>query len=118
VSQPDRPVVVIVDDDAGTVMLLQLMLDDCRTIPVTSRFADLIHSQMWHGVDVAIVDLKLGQGISGEEILSFLGTYHPQIRRVALSAITDRLPSDEPLAHALLAKPFSLEALRAALART
>lgn len=106
---------VVVDDDEQTGFLLRFILDDCDVTLFTGNWQRMKRDPIWERADVAIVDLFLGFGMSGEEILVWLTSYHPNVRRIALSAIPERLPTQEPLAHTTVAKPFEPEAIRAAV---
>lgn len=110
--------VLVVEDspDIGAIFMSWLSTAGHRVILWTNRFEDLLSPEPWDGVEVAIVDLMLGPGISGAAILAYLEADQPQVRRVVCSA----LPIDDSDinggAHAVLVKPVKatqlLEALR------
>lgn len=70
-------------------------------------FADLLTPERWDGVDVAIVDLRLGEEISGEDVLRYLKKSHPYIKRIIFSAYPQFIDQNNDLADVVLEKPTS-----------
>lgn len=59
----------------------------------------------WDRYDAAVVDLNLGK-IDGVAVLEWLREYHPNIRRIAMSGLIERLDAARGVTHARLEKPF------------
>lgn len=81
----------VVEDDRTTADLLRALLEhDGYTVAVTSsNFHILLTRALWAGVDVALIDLHLGEQTSGLDVCAYLRDHHPRIRRVVLSAVAD-----------------------------
>lgn len=100
-------------------MLNALLQHEGHGVTVTnSDFATLLHPEPWMEVEAAIVDLQLGEPITGFDILIYLQAHHPTIRRIVLSGSD----SDEQirkiagnLAHTVLSKPATIEEITDAL---
>jgi len=108
--------ILVVDDDEMTCRYLVELLADHDVISVTHDFRRLIGSDLYDGVDVALVDLRLGADLSGQAVLDYLAEHHPHIRRVAVTAARDNGPAIPVLAaDTVLLKPFRMEELHAAL---
>lgn len=117
----DRPLAVrIVDDNRDIAEMVSALLS-IEGIPnaITSEDFDLLlHPDRWNGVRVALVDLNLGEPTTGKDILTFLHSDCPHIRRVVLSATADLLDQEvRDLAHAVLVKPAEITAILAEVRR-
>ena len=109
-----RRVRIVEDDPSLATMLLYALTDaGFRPVVTTSGFASLLTDAPWEGIDSALVDIRLGEETTGKDILRYLAGQFPQIRRVVLTAFSDTPLGD--LAHLVLTKPSSLDALTAAL---
>lgn len=107
--------IVVVEDHEVTAKLYAYVLElqGHQVDVVTYGFGALFAPYRWEGVDVAIVDLHLSPSVSGSEILYFLETECPHVRRIA---ITGRDRSVEgTAADAFLMKPIEVDDLFAAL---
>lgn len=81
----------VVEDDQLICDLLRMQLEhDGFDVAVTSRdFPILLAPELWEGVSCAVVDLQLNDNeINGVEVLAYLTSHHPGVRRVVLSAIS------------------------------
>lgn len=69
-------------------------------------FAGLLTREPWRDIDVAIVDIHLGEpNITGIDVLVWLKTNRPDIRRVVFSAVTNGYLTElERLADRVLTK--------------
>ena len=109
--------VVIVEDARDVARLEELLLTDAgHTVTVyTEGFDRLLHPEPWQGVDVALLDLMLGEDTSGADILGYLANHHPHIRRVVCSAVSDVLAPSTTLADVVLRKPAGVTEILAAV---
>lgn len=88
-------------------MLVGYMLEPAGIhLTVTSSgFGRLCEREAWHDVDVAIIDVLLGdEKIDGRDILRWLKTERPDIRRVVFSAVGNVYPELEEMADVVLTK--------------
>lgn len=108
--------VAIVEDspDVAEMLTAMLGLSDVETVTFTDDFASLLSAEPWQGVDVALVDLML-PGIDGDEILAYLASHHPTVRRVVLSAVAHQRLGLDQLAHAVVTKPVDTRSLLRAI---
>lgn len=108
----------VVDDDRSIIQLMTIILDQLEGIePVItgSDFERLFAPEPWEGIDGALVDMNLGSSVTGADILKYLYDNHPEIRRVAFTAM--QLPPEDvgDLAHVLLTKPADAHQIAEAL---
>jgi DNA-binding response OmpR family regulator len=102
--------VLVVDDSPAIAELLgaALLLEDYDVRTITTGFTRLLDPRApeWDGVEVLVCDLMLPES-SGLEILSVARQAHPQIRRIALTAIDKGPLIDQAtvLAHQVKTKP-------------
>ena len=84
-------VVLLVEDNPDVAWLASFHLRDAdfEVHVVGSDWRQLFDIETWVGVDVAVVDLTLGGGTSGVEVLRWLEHYLPGIRRVVFTASID-----------------------------
>ncbi len=96
--------VLVVDDDPIIARLVAdvLELSELEIRTHTARFEELLAPEPWDDVDVAIVDLMMPV-VGGEEILAYLQSELPHVRRISLSASERALP--EGLVDQRLVKP-------------
>lgn len=111
--------VVVVDDEPTLARAVASLIQDAGhdVWTVTSEFDRLLDPAFWDDVDAALVDFRLGPGISGLDVIRFLHTRRPDVRVVAWSAAGEELESriEGGIAVTLLAKPAPTEAIMAVL---
>lgn len=110
----------VCDDNADIAELLRLELTYAGfDVEVRSRgFFALLAPGAWDGIAGAVLDVMLGEEVSGLHLLFHLANHEPQVRRVLLTASIvgelDRRIAD--VAHVVLEKPVPVtkvvEALR------
>lgn len=109
----------LVEDSPDLAMLIGHLLDHAHIDLVVTQndFAALLDREPWWDIDVAVVDILLGEeGIDGRDILRWLKTERPDIRRVAFSAVGNVYVELEELADVVLTKgSVGLAALLAAI---
>ncbi|MCX5741511.1 MAG: ATP-binding protein [Proteobacteria bacterium] len=122
VAQPAKTVlqhgrVLIVDDDRAVRRLVGLVLGrrGFDTVEVDSGEAALATLATAAPFDVGIVDLSLGNGMSGERLLEQLHRDHPTLPVVIMSGFVDA-PERLTAATAILEKPIVPDTLVALLA--
>lgn len=108
----------VVDDDHSIIMLLDIILnrlEDIDAVITGSDFDRLLSPEAWEGIDGAVVDLHLKSPTTGADILFYLLENHPEIRRVAFTAM--QFPPEElnVLAHAVVTKPADAHTIAEAL---
>lgn len=108
-------IVRIVDDSREMAEMLRVLLEheDLRVAVTCEDFPILLSPTLWEGVSVALVDLNLGFGqIHGVDVLGYLRENHPDIKRIVLTAASDKAPPVADtlgeLADAVLSKPADL----------
>jgi CheY-like chemotaxis protein len=115
---------LIVEDNKDTQFLIQNMLEDVGDVRVASnaeealREARLTLETSKGAFDLVLIDINLGEGPSGEDVLMELRAM-PAYQDVPIAAVTAyALPGDregflETGFNAYLSKPFQGDALRA-----
>lgn len=97
----------LVEDHPDLAMLVRHLLEPTGIdlIHTGRLFATLLNRPPWQGVDVAIVDVLLGDPeIDGRDILRWLKVERPDIRRVVFSAVGNVYVELEELADVVLTK--------------
>jgi DNA-binding NtrC family response regulator len=100
--------VLVIEDHVTTARLYAYLLKERghQVEVVTDRFERLISAHWpWDDVDVAVVDLRLPDGIQGETIIGWLTARYPRVRTVAVTGYAE-LGSQ---AAVLLVKPVTAE---------
>lgn len=106
--------IVVVEDEPDISRLYRTLLEaDGHTVSCITRAADALTGTGWADVDVAVVDLMMPE-VSGEVVLRYLVEHQPHVRRIVGSAV-DITAKVAGLAHVVLRKPFSPDALSRAL---
>lgn len=108
--------VLIVEDEALLAMELEMLIEQAGHKPVgwatTSREAREIVSQT--EADVAFVDLHLADGVTGLDVAAYIRD-RKGASIVFVTANPKRVPPDYAGAIGIIAKPFSMQGLHAAL---
>jgi CheY-like chemotaxis protein len=122
-SDPSRRRAVLIVDDCPAV--LRALDRELRTLghrtvcAETPREARKRLRALGDSIDVALVDLFLGEG-DGLDLLSYVGAHHPEVRRVLMSGQASpaqlTLATAWQKADAVLCKPWSREKLAGVLA--
>lgn len=106
--------VLAVDDEAFNRQLLEAMLDnEVRHLTVVSLGSDVLKSLETRTYDVLLLDLRM-PGMSGVEVAQALDGSHPDLKVLALTAVTQKDELDAALRAGVshfLAKPFNKRAL-------
>lgn len=103
------------DDDPSIARLvaLQLAAEDVQTVEWTDHFDAITTRIDWNAVDAVVVDKLLGM-YDGTQLLRWLKSEYPHVRRVMLTADAAVNVETSP-AHMVLVKPHLPEALRTAI---
>lgn len=115
---PYRSRVVVIEDSVDIAMMVEALLRErgysVLLLANAQEIADYRDSVQWDRTYAVFVDLML-PAISGVEILQWLKATHPEIRRIAVSAMPE--PPQEALeaADVFIAKPFWSDDLTGAL---
>lgn len=100
-------------------LLAVVLANDGHHVSVTNADFDwLLAPAMWEGVDAVLCDLMLGDNTTGLDVLRYVATHQPHIRRVLLTAMdfSDELCAQAAeYAHAVLRKPADLDLIAQAL---
>jgi DNA-binding NtrC family response regulator len=118
-SQPaGKPAIVIADDDWGTRMVVALNLEpDGYEVRSASSARELDDALADGRAGLVLLDIRMG-GDNGIEIARRLLAEWPEVAVVFLTGASYLLTAAEnDLAHELIEKPFTLERLRATVAR-
>lgn len=123
----DLHILVVEDnEDLAALLMEQLRYHGCHVTTVTSDFDQLIDSDIWVGINGAVVDMWLtNTGFNVEfpvafQLLQFLARKYPNIVRVVYSAVPQQYLVYEgvgvqQLAHYVFTKPLQTEELVEAL---
>lgn len=100
--------VVILEDNGGISTLLSAVLQGYETVSPKIDRTELFDPELWESADVAVVDLLLGE-MKGTEVLAYLGTVAPHVRRIVITAAPAAV-DDTCLreSEAILTKPFDI----------
>lgn len=113
-TQPEKPKLVLIEDEPDIAYLEQLLLtDDFEVIAfITEQEIKCVKDYLgWPETKAVIVDLTL-PNIDGSELLAWLKQEHPDVRRIAVSASILTLSNlPDGLADVLLSKPYSISTL-------
>jgi CheY-like chemotaxis protein len=111
--------VVIVEDHEDIARLQKRYLEEKgdQVTVITTGFAQVLTpSPMWAQADAAVVDYHLATGpTSGGDVLVWLASNYPAIRRVASTAAGGMLSDLEDVAHVVLYKPYAAPTLYQAI---
>ena len=106
--------VVVVENMPDLARLFALMLEPYAEVRCyCANFEQLLDPKVWEGVDAALVDLMLGESVTGLAICSFVKAHAPGVRTVLLTADASHEPSDD--ADVTLTKPQPTESILTAL---
>jgi two-component system OmpR family response regulator len=115
---PEAPAIVIADDDWATRMLVAVNLEpDGYEVRSASCSRELDEALADGCVALVLLDIRMG-GDNGIEIARRLATERPELAVVFLTGARYLLSAAENnLAHELIDKPFTIDRLRATVAR-
>lgn len=110
-----QPLVMVVEDEPDIRRMLhdQLTLNGYKVLLGEIGTMSLLDKDYWTWVDIAVVDAMMPH-VSGKQVLTFLASNLPKIRRVLCTASLPFVQEWGHLADAVVVKPYSLsELLRA-----
>jgi DNA-binding NtrC family response regulator len=115
-SEP--PAIVIADDDWGTRMVVALNLEpDGYEVRSAASARELDEALADGRAGLVLLDIRMG-GDNGIELARRLADEHPEVAVVFLTGARYLLTAAEnDLAYELIEKPFTIERLRATVAR-
>lgn len=96
-----------VEDNPDLAMLIRHTLEPAgiELVLSDSDFGSLLAPEPWDGIDVALVDVLLGEpDIDGRDVLRWLKANRPEVRRVVFSAVGNVYVELEELADVVLTK--------------
>jgi len=109
-------IVLLVEDDPDLRRVLEIVLENHFEVRSCATSGDALRKLRTERVDVLLVDLDL-PGASGEALLHTARTLPHRLAVVGISGNPARLEANRALADAVIAKPFPLAAVTAALRR-
>jgi two-component system, OmpR family, response regulator len=114
----EAPAIVIADDDWATRMLVAVNLEPYGyEVRSASSARELAETLADGRVRLVLLDIRMG-GDNGIEIAGRLAQEQPEVAVVFLTGASYLLTAGENhLAHELIDKPFTIERLRATVAR-
>jgi CheY-like chemotaxis protein len=117
---PDRPAILIVDDDRAVLRVLSRILGREYDVHEANSATEAVARLDQRGFALVLSDLDMPPGPDGIEVLRVAQDLHPHAGRILLTAATrpdliGHLRSG--LVERILAKPGSPEVVRAAVAR-
>lgn len=108
--------IVHVDDDQDIRLLVATTLEARHEVVGFPGVDAAIENADWPRTDVAIIDVMMPNR-SGDELLDWLAGEHPHVRRIMCTALGANIDIDRfALAHDVVEKPFTPDALEKALA--
>lgn len=115
-DQRDPKLVMVVEDEPDISLMLktQLELNGYRVIVAKPGIMSLLTKDFWTWIDIAVIDAMMPH-VPGREILAFLSSSLPNIRRVLCTASLQQVEEYGHLAHAVVIKPYSLQELLVAV---
>lgn len=96
----------VIDNDPDMILMLRTAFD-IRGIEVEfvgSQFEDLLDDEAWEGVTHAIVDVLLGDVITGVDVIEWLAQHQPQVCRIAFTAAPLSHPELREVADDIISK--------------
>ena len=112
----ERPVVVVVDDDAGMTRAIARMVELADMTPVSFPSAESMLESAPRAIDCAIIDVHL-PGMDGIELAHRLAGAVPVILVSGSEEAEERVRSLQGPPQAFLPKPFPMQSLLEALKR-
>lgn len=115
-GQPDRPTVLLVEDDEGIRLLARLALDIRGYAVLAAANGDQALEIARHhlgDIHVLLTDIQV-PGLRGPDLAARIASMRPGIKVLFMSGAPDDAAAGReglPAGAALLAKPFSVEAL-------
>jgi CheY-like chemotaxis protein len=113
-----RPVVLLVDDEAGILSALRRTLRrEGYEILTAESGAEALRALERHPVDLLVSDQKM-PGMSGTQLLEQVAGRHRDVARVVLTGWPEEIPAEERAAlgiQALIPKPWDDAELKATL---
>jgi CheY-like chemotaxis protein len=120
VPEPERPRVLVVDDNESTLALVERILRDLATIDMaaTEEEALALADRSGRAYDLILLDIHLGNAVSGTDVLRQLRAREANGRSAIVAFTAFALPGDrERFLNAgfdgYLGKPFTREEMRA-----
>jgi CheY-like chemotaxis protein len=109
-------VVVVEDSELRIALVHWLEARGHRAVGVPLVDPGMLEEAWWVEIDAAIIDLML-PGITGVELVQFLARNATHVRMVVSTGLSDSSlrPELAEVVHAVLCKPYPLEALAEAL---
>ena len=109
--------ILLVDDDAGALESIKLLLRIDRHTVAEARDAREAMNHLAHQqFDLVILDYFM-PGMRGDELAASLKRYAPNVPILMITAYFEKLSESEKPVDAVLAKPFAVEDLRQTVAR-
>lgn len=108
-----RMSILLVEDDLRVAAVTSRMLGRRHDVVVTHTVDAALAELSTRSFDAVISDFELGDA-TGEAVLAYAASAHPETRRVLYSGSPRRGPAEQ-LAHAVLEKPATLEEFDGAL---
>jgi signal transduction histidine kinase len=117
-EQPQRPTLLIVDDEEGPRQSLRVVFKDDYQLLLAGDGATALELARTHPIDVAVLDIRMA-GLSGIEVLERLKQLDPAIEVVMMTAFETADTIRQALrlrACDYINKPFDLATMRTAVA--
>jgi DNA-binding NtrC family response regulator len=113
----DARAIVVADDDWATRMLVGINLEpDGYEVRSASSAREIEEALADGRASLVLLDIRMG-GDNGIEIARRLQQERPDLAIVFLTGASYLLAAENDLAHELVEKPFTIERLRATVAR-
>jgi|SRR6185436_20242767 len=109
-------IVLLLEDDPDLRRVLEILLESQFEVRSCATSGDALHKLRSERVDVLLIDLDLPGGW-GEVLMRTARTLPDRVAIVTMSGQPERLEASRDVADAVIAKPFPLAAVTAALRR-
>src|SRR5688500_6459332 len=86
-SQKEKPLILLTEDDESIAYLVQKQLEDCAHVDIASELEEALIKAKSQRYDAFLIDINLGFGKSGVDLMNALRE-HPGYETVPMATVT------------------------------